>query len=403
IIDGNTVSMTTFSPVTGGTSPFGLRDTVTLTVPFAAPKRELTIKQFGAFSKDGTLNAEVHGYSMKNADGEEYTEYTVITLAAGDQLEPIAPVYTDRAQLQALIDTCKVIKKGDYTTESYNAMKAAIKAAKAAVKNGTDEDVATAFQALTNAKGALCEEAKGLTRDSLELVHEFDLDLGAWENGDGTKKLTTPHSHVKAEQLEDGGFTAEKGAMAANNWPAIVYKEPITFTPKDGKLYIALDVEAGSTWSVYPMIIQDKQQYSGRWNYVIEGSHKTTLDAGSGPYKGVFDVTEALEAMGIDMTEEMTISFSMNVVPGPVTVREMALLTGEPSGFPWLWIAVVAAALLVVGGLVFAILYKPKKTEPATTPEDVNATDTAAIEVQEAADNEPTAETPEDNDTAETE
>lgn len=362
IIEGNTVNMYAFSPVTGGETPFGQRDDITLEVPFAPAQRRITTYQFTAgYAASTGTDTEV--YSWEYTDGT--VEYDVIN-AAG------APAYSaayaaDKTDLETLIDKASALKKKDYTSESFAAFKAALKVAKSAVKSDDTDAVRTAFVDLSNAMGALVIKEDTMNPAKLTMVADLDLNLSEWENGDGTKGLFTDHSFLTVEQLEDGGFSAEASDRSPNSWPAIVYKEPITFTPEDGKVYLYLDLEAGSTWSFYPTVIQDGNQYMGRWNYIIEGSYNSQSDAGSGIYKGVYDVTDALTDLGVDVNEEMTISLSINMVPGPVTIHDMDILTGE---YPtnvfaeyWMWFALGGLVIVGAAAIVFAVMYKPKKKD----------------------------------------
>ncbi len=342
VFDGNKVWMHAFSPITKGEMPFGLRDNITLELDLQETRRELT----------------VYGFAV--AEGN-----TAPTLPAASQADPTV-LYADKANLSHLINaTDLLLKENAYTDESKAACNDALNAARDA-QNKDDAAVRDAYRALSLARGNLVEDTFKMNPEYLTVIHDFDMSLDAWENGDGNKDLLKTTSYIKAEALDEGGFTIKKGVRAPNDWPSVKYSEPITFTPEDGKVYLYLDLEANSAWSCYPLVIQDGKQYLGRWNYIIEGSHKDTLDAGGGIYKGVFDITEALTDLGVDVTQEMTLAMEINVVPGPVTIHKMALLTGEyvePS-FPWMWVAIGGGAVLLIGLLLFAILWKPKKKAP---------------------------------------
>ncbi len=330
-IKGNTVTMFGFSPVTGGETPYGQRDDITLTVPFVNSGRFITTYAFHA--QEGATDAAV----LPDLSTEE-----LAPLSASANLD----------NLQAMIKEASSFKKKDFTEESYNALKEAVKDAKSAVKSQDDMLVSAAAQNLEVAMGALCERDNGMDPDKLTLVHAFDMNLSNWQNADGTKSLFTDNSFIKATQLESGGFTAEKSDKSNIGWPAVKYKEILNFTPEDGKVYLYLDVEAGSTWSVYPTVIQDGKQYMGRWNYVIEGSYNETFDAGCGHYKGVYDITPALEDLGVDPTQEMTLTMTINVVPGPVTFHDIRVLTGDyPEG-----IGLNTNMLFVIGGVVILVI-----------------------------------------------
>jgi len=356
IIDGNTVDMYGFSPVTGGVTPFGARDDLSLTIDFVPTQRHITTYAFAA----GDSVADLSELTAP-ADG------VTVTAAA------------DRDNLEALIDAASDLKKKDYTADSFATFKEALKAAKSAVKSADDAQVSDAAQALAIAKGALAEKQDGIDRDKLTLVHQFDLDIQKWENGDGPKSFASNSSYIDIEATEGGGFVAQKSAKSIIGWPSVKYDEILHIEPEDGKVYLYLDIEAGSTWSVYPSVIQDGTLYQGRWNYVIEGSYKSEYDAGCGTYKGVYDVTQALVDLGVDPTKEMTITFSACVVPGPITFNEIALLTGDPGGFALsgdlLWILGGGVLIVALAVVAIVILRKPKKAAPADVQPEASEPD----------------------------
>ncbi len=353
LVNGNTIDMYAFSPVTGGKTPFGARDDLRFTVELQSSERTLTTFGFTA-STEPTASVEMNAEEGLN-------------------------IICDAPALNKLIEKANTVEKSLYTKDSYKAMKAALKDAKKAMKNS--DVLSKEYVALNTAIGALEEDTLVMDRDKLETVLDFNLQLPVWQNTEGAKSFDKVQSYIKAEQLENGGFTVKKSDFSKNNWPAMRYIEPITITPKDGKVYLYLDVEAGSTWSLFPTIIQDMQQYSGRLNYIIEGSYGKEMDAGSGIYKGVYDITQALVDMGVDPTKEMTMTFVMNVVPGPVTVNELSILTGAYSegfslnhGTDTMWYVLLAVVVLGGGVIIFALLYTPKKKEDAkeeTTDTDI--------------------------------
>lgn len=372
IINGDSVSMYAFSPYTGGTTPFGVRDDFTVEVDFQETTRSLTTHQFAV--SDDTVQ-------------ETYlNEATVIA--------------DDTANLKALLEEAGTYKKSAYTASSYEVLKATIEKAQNAVKDGDSEAVTLAYADLATAIGMLDDNLEVMDRAYLTTVVDLDMDVTAWENSDGVSNLLSPSSNIAIEELENGGFIATKGTLAPNGWPQMKYSAPIIFTPEDGKVYLYLDLEASSTWSIYPTVIQGDKQYMGRWNSVIEGSWLDTLDAGVGTFKGVYDVTQALVDLGVNMEEEMILTLAINVVPGPVTMNEIAVLTGEyvppvaetPASWlaaNWLWLVLAAVILVGIAVVVFALTYTPKKSTAATTAEDAvaeQASDASAQENTDASD-----------------
>lgn len=361
IVNGDSVSMFAYSPYTGGTTPFGVRDDFTVEVDFFETTRTITTHHFAV-----------------SASGE----------VKGDYLTDATVLAADVVNLEKRIAEAESMDKTLYTADSYAALKDTIKKAKNVAKAGESADVALAWAELGTAIGMLDDNLNVILREGLTTVHDFDMDITAWENADGVSSLLSPSSNISVEELESGGFIAKKGALAPNNWPQLKYSDPIIFTPEDGKVYLYLDLEAESTWSCYPTIIQNTQQYMGRWNYIIENAYKVDGDAGVGTYKGVYDVTQALIDMGVNPEEEMILTFAVNIVPGAVTFNEIALLTGEyvppvtedpakPESDSSLWLWIALGGVILVGAVAIAAvaLYKPKKKEVEPTPADEQPTD----------------------------
>ncbi len=347
IINGDMVSFFAYSPYTDGTTPFGVRDDFTVEVDFQETTRTIT----------------VHSFTV--ADSAKKADY----------LPAVNTLTEDTTALQALVDKANTYKKDGYTAESFETFRTAVKTAQTALDNNDTEVMSSVYAQLGTAIGMLTEEVEEIHREYLTTVIDLDLDVTAWENSDGVSNLLSPSSHVSFENLEDGGFVAKKGTLAPNGWPQMKYSAPIIFTPEDGKVYLYLDLEADSAWSIYPVVIQGDKQYMGRWNYVIEDTWLETLDAGVGTYKGVYNVTEALVALGVNMEEKMILTFALNVVPGPVTVNAISVLTGEyappaeetAGGMGaffdtyGLWLILAAVVVLGAVAIVIAVTYKPQK------------------------------------------
>ncbi len=370
--NGDTVTMYAKSPVTGGETPFGLRDDITLKLTHPETDRQVTSYQFAAIVPNPNKGADsLEKFTLD--DGSKAFAYT-----ADGKSDKTLSVSDNKGGLQALVNTAKNIDLTVYTADSVNAFNAALTAAQT-VLTDANGDFAGAYRALADATGDLVKSKESISPEGLTVVHELDLNDYAWKNANGPSKVTSPYSETTFTSNDNGGFTAI--AASGEGWPQIQYIAPITFTPKDGRVYLHLDIEAGSTWSFYPRIIQDGQQFTGRLNYVIEGSYDKLFDAGSGNYKGVFEITQGLADLGVDLTKEMTLSIDVNVVPGPVTINKMAVLTGEPKppvaevvvdpdadekgGMDMTTIIlIVVGAVVIVGLVLFAILYKPKKKAP---------------------------------------
>ncbi|MBQ9414679.1 MAG: metallophosphoesterase [Clostridia bacterium] len=381
-IVGNSVSMDTFSPITGGVRPYGDRDHFTIDVDFIPAHREITVKRFAA------------GTSAAGSFDEK---------AAG------TIVYANRAALQQLISEADAITNS-YTADSWNAFVAAKNAANNALK-GDDADMGDAYRELSNAIGRLAPIEEKMDRTKLETVYTFDLAPESWQNSEGNKKLTSKASFMIPTVGDDGSLTIEKSVRALNDYPQITYGETVEVIPKDGKCYLYLDVHSENGWSLYPTVYQDVNMYQRRLNYVLEDLKDVTWDAGYGDFVGVYDITDALTDMGVDMSQPFLISLAVNAVPGPLTIREISILTGAyPTGFAitdWLpWIALGAVVLIAVVVLVLVLRKKPKTTKPAvteTTPAEIPVDDAenaapgeSAPEEGPAVDPDPVQENPDD-------
>ncbi len=448
IFNGDTVSMYAFSPVTGGETPFGLRDDITLELTLPETKRFITSYQFAAVVPNPNKGEDFLEKFTLSEGGKAFA-YT-----NGGESDVTKTVTSEKGGLEALIADAEAIDMTVFTKASGKALQTAIDNAKTAL-SGTDSDITTAFTALQDAMGAMEEQKEIIIPDYLTTVHELDLNDYAWKNGSGIEKVTSPYSEITFTKNENGGFTAM--AASGSGWPQIQYIAPVTFTPEDGRVYLYLDIEAGSTWSFYPRIMQDNNQFTGRLNYVIEGSYNNLYDAGSGTYKGVFEITDGLKELTapdgkthLDLTKEMTMMLDINVVPGPLTVNAMSVLTGTPKTMDTLLsnvqkidqsqytpgsyqalvnainaakaalesndqealqvayrdlnaakngltvketpdilmiVLIVVAAIVVVGLIVFAILYKPKKKESAANEKPPVEAETPASEDTEKDNN----------------
>ena len=104
-----------------------------------------------------------------------------------------------------------------------------------------------------------------------------------------------------------------------------------TVTPVDGKVYLYLDINASSSWVLFPIIKQGKRSANFRLNYVIEGLTNMEADGGPGVFKGIYDVTEALRKRRFDLTQPIEITMMVNAVPGPVTINRLAIMTNKMS------------------------------------------------------------------------
>lgn len=348
-ITGNTVATTTFSPVTGGANPFGNRDQFTLNVDFAAPSREITTTFFSV----AVIDTEISKASLKKgeklfveplstpavavAKGSKVTTFTspLFIPEASAEKAPAHIKPVDLLVLEALVKEKSSLNREDYITSSFERFTSALKAAEEVLKKELphQEEVAASYLSLVKAAGLLAKKSDGaIDPADLVLLYDFDLSRDSWQNASGPASFDHRSSYLKATNLEDGGLVIEKTEFAPNNWPQMVYKTAnIPVTLENGKLYLDLDISAGSAWVIYPRITQNGRPRTFRVNYAIEGFAQREGDGGPGMFRGVYDISQTLIDVGIDPTQPMEITMMINAVPGPITINHLAVLTDKPS------------------------------------------------------------------------
>ncbi|MFA6694054.1 MAG: metallophosphoesterase, partial [Bacillota bacterium] len=304
---GNTVSTKTFSPITGGKNPHGNRDEFTISIDFIPPKREITTAFFSA----AVTKTEIAAKKLKKGQTLKVSQDSSPLMAVISNANKVAftfPIFleekalnlsdafirpVDLQNLEALVCESNLLEKEDYLTASFNEFSSALKVATKTLKTDfpSDLEVLKAYIDLSNAIYNLRKKSEdAIDPADLKLLYTFDLALDAWENSAGPASIKDERSYLKATPTNGSGITIEKTAYAPNSWPQMKYLTVnIPLHLEGGKIYLELDVNAGSGWVIYPLVKQERKRRSFRINYVIEGIARKDSDGGPGLFTGVYD------------------------------------------------------------------------------------------------------------------
>ena len=348
--NGDKVETKTFSPVTGGTNPFGIRDEFTISVDFQQADRVITTKNFSATilgdkiadvdaaagsvaATDYSGDADAWAAVITTDEGSVVTASQKLRVSAAPDKPDGALEAADLSALRDLVAEGQSLKAGDYMADSFESFTGVLEKAAgvAAKENPSAEEVSETYKELFTAlRGLEAKKEGSLDPADLQSLNVLEMDKDKWQNLEGPTSFDDPGSYLDVTSNADGSLTFEKNAdNSPNNWPSTVYSEKITITPVDGKVYLNLDIDASSAWSFYPIVTQGSKTGDLRWNYILEGLADNTADAGPGTFKGVFDVTQVFEDMGFDLTKPLTIRISINAVPGPLTIRRIEFMTNK--------------------------------------------------------------------------
>ncbi len=238
----------------------------------------------------------------------------------------------DLAALSDLIADAKTFNTNGYTAASVNALNSAIAAA-SAVNKSDAKAVSDTYAALAAAKGALAKEVYKLDRTKMTSLYNYSMNIAKWKDMDTTEALDSGKSWLKGTQTSSGGLAISRSSLCTHTWPAMYYETDYTIYPTGDRIYVALDMDANSAFSLKLTATQGSvKNVQVRFNQELGNSfHDTECDAESGDYNGVYDVTESFKRAGLDVTKDILITHTaLNVVPGPATVNRIEIL-GDPA------------------------------------------------------------------------
>ena len=233
----------------------------------------------------------------------------------------------DLSALSALINESKKLKTGTYTTESVNAFQAAITAAESVNKNDT-KAVSDAYAALAAAKGALTKKSFVIDRNEMISLYNYSLAIGDWKDADTRLTLPNDNAWMTASQNASGGLDLSRSSLCTHTWPAIYNEVDYTIYPTGDRLYLGLEFDADSAFSIKFTASQGSlSDVVVKVNQELGNSfHNTDCDAEMGDYYGVYDITDSFLRAGFDVTSDILITYTaINLVPGPATLNRLEI------------------------------------------------------------------------------
>ena len=324
-VKGSTLSSITYSPVTNKFNPYGDRENLTIDLGCDSPLRSIATVSFSAY---------VLGDAIDTDDGSSSTAI-VITDASGrktyhhvsyaeypDEPEAIDQTPVDLAALELLISKASEVDTTVYTAESVIELEFALENAKNADKTNHG-DVVNNYVLLSFAMGALKKIKTSIDPSTLSSVYTYDLTTSKWTTSDVTMTQLSPGIHM----------TRAEGNT--NGWASIRYNESgFELKPENGRIYMNLDIDADSAWSILVFASQANLSTSLRMNFAIDNAfNSTAADSYNGIYNGVYEVTEAFEAAGFDPGSTIKIEgMYLFIVPGDVSYKHVEYLTDKTSG-----------------------------------------------------------------------
>ena len=349
---GNKVQVKTFSPITRGKNPFGIRDEFEIIVELPSSKRIITTQSFSAVTIDEKVETiSLSTNEIYTGDYQDDSKALVAAITVDGDTFMTSIVKNDNRKfakkgeaillpadlynLQVLFSQANSLVATDYLNDSYAKLKTCLNEVTTTLTETdlTEKQVAEAYNKLSRSISALqVKDESVIDLHDLQILYDYNLDIAAWVNSAGPIKLNAAGSYLLAEQLQNGGLKINKSSSAPNNWPQMKYKTAnITVTPVDSKVYLYLDIDASSSWVLFPVIKQENRSANFRLNYIIEGLTNMEADGGPGIFKGIYDVTEALNKHHFDLTQPLEITMMVNTVPGPVAINRLLIMTNKLS------------------------------------------------------------------------
>ncbi len=215
----------------------------------------------------------------------------------------------DAAALDALLAKANAAVTDGMTDATVNAFKAAKN--RATYVDRTDVNAtANAYYALSETMGALKAitktEADAFTLNSLAV---YSLDPANWICND-TRGAISASKYIDVETVS-GGMRMKRNPNATHTWPGIVYtgsNKSYSVTPYGG-LYLRLDLQAKTAWSLKLTVTQDGVTKGVDINAgIVNSFHNVDGDNYYGTYQDVYDITEVFKEYGFDATAPFSVS-----------------------------------------------------------------------------------------------
>ncbi len=240
---------------------------------------------------------------------------------------------TDATALDNLIVKAEGTSTDGMTTDSINALKSAITAAKCADRHDASA-LARTYTNLSQALGALSPTATTeVSASGLVSVKNYSLNPSSWLCGSTYTALSSSTSYVDAVTTSDG-MRLRRSSVSTNTWPSVVYNDGTTYTVKPyGGVYLKLDAQLNTAWTISINVVQDGVETRVRFNAGIMNSfHNHLSDGYAGTYQNIYDVSDAFLMYGVDPTATFKVVGTALTTVGTGTgwnyYNHLELLTG---------------------------------------------------------------------------
>ncbi len=288
--------------------------------------------QYTTTSETGCIDMRTLLTSKKNYtwEIEQLTLYTtkgknvtVNYFFFGSSAVPNGSTPADKYALETLIEKAQAIDTTPYTSATVSELNAAITAASSA--SPYFSSINTAYTRLANAIGGLRKVKPTIDASTLTSVKNYTLNLSNF----------SVNSNLSTTQTNDG-FILKLPSTAPQSWAAASSWNSYTVKPERGQVYLKLDIDATSAWSLQMGISQNGVEKLVVLNNGIENAFgKPNTDGMEGTYQGIYDVSDSFVENGFDPASTFTVTY-MNLfvvgLGGSVTFNHIEMLTNKSDG-----------------------------------------------------------------------
>ncbi len=289
-------------------------------------------KQYSTTSETGCIDMRtlVKSNSSSIWEIEQFTLYTtkgkdvtVNYFFFGSAAVPNGSTPADADALSNLITEAKAIDTSGYTSASVSELNAAITAASSA--SPYYSGVSSAYTRLANAIGGLRKVEPTVSESTLTSVKNYTLNLSNF----------SVNSLLQTTQTNDG-FILKLPKTASTAWGAATSWNSYTVYPERGQVFMKLDIDTQSAWSLQMGIKQNGVEGTVYMNNAIENAFcKPFNDGAEGDFQGIYDVSYAFEESGFDPASTFTVTFMHLYIVGlggSATFNHVEMLTNKSDG-----------------------------------------------------------------------
>ncbi|MBR5134732.1 MAG: metallophosphoesterase, partial [Clostridia bacterium] len=223
----------------------------------------------------------------------------------------------DYLALQKLLTKANALSTSGYTSASVSEFNAA-KSAASSVSASSEDAVKAAYGRLEQAMGALTKTKTSISASSLVSVKNYPINTSSWKCGTTGATLTSGSSWLAATATSTG-LILKRTSNATHMWPSIHYTgsgASYTVNP-NGKVYLNIDVTAGNNWFIELSVTQNGKSVVVRPNVAIENGFVSTETHGhEGVFQGVYDISDAFLAVGLDPKATFNVTKTLFYVIG---------------------------------------------------------------------------------------